>query len=252
MILLLAVPAMATAQATLSVLPGWTTDKGTQMAAFEITLDPGWKTYWRSPGDAGIPPRITWKGADNLAGAQFHWPTPGVFEAGGRTIGYVDRLVLPVELSPKSNGQPMTAKGTLEIGVCEEICVPMSFRFDIAAPGQTADARITTALGDVPPTRSGKAVGGLSCRFDALADGMQVRANLRNLPVAGLQAAVLEYRDREVWVGSAEVTRHGKGATLVSDFVPPEATPFAIARDDITITLIGASDALEIRGCPAG
>ncbi len=71
------------------------------MAAFEITLEEGWKTYWRSPGDAGIPPRFDWENSHNLDGVALHWPRPAVFESfGTQTIGYSEKLILPVELTP--------------------------------------------------------------------------------------------------------------------------------------------------------
>ncbi|MFY8145805.1 MAG: protein-disulfide reductase DsbD domain-containing protein, partial [Rhodobacter sp.] len=56
------------------VLPGWRTEQGTHMAALRLTLAPGWKTYWRSPGDAGIPPLFNWSGSQNLSGVRVHWP----------------------------------------------------------------------------------------------------------------------------------------------------------------------------------
>src|SRR6056297_1113481 len=93
--LLAAAPASAHAEAAMpadvvraEVLPGWTTGAGTRMAALRLTLAPGWKTYWRAPGDAGIPPAFDWSGSRNLKGVAFHWPAPDVFQSYGiRTIG---------------------------------------------------------------------------------------------------------------------------------------------------------------------
>ncbi len=57
---LTAVPALAQDQFDLpvtgQVLEGWVRADGTRMAAVQLDLEPGWKTYWRAPGDAGIPP----------------------------------------------------------------------------------------------------------------------------------------------------------------------------------------------------
>ena len=79
------------------VLPGWRTENGDHMAALRITLNPGWKTYWRAPGDAGIPPLLDWSGSGNLESAEVTWPTPEVFSQNGmRSIGYTEELVLPV------------------------------------------------------------------------------------------------------------------------------------------------------------
>ncbi|MGB3147735.1 MAG: protein-disulfide reductase DsbD domain-containing protein, partial [Paracoccaceae bacterium] len=68
---------------------GWQTPQGTYMTALQLTMAPGWKTYWRAPGDAGIPPEFTWKGSDNIGAVAFHWPRPEVVVVGGyRTIAY--------------------------------------------------------------------------------------------------------------------------------------------------------------------
>ena len=64
------------------VLPGWRTPSGTWMAALHLTLSPGWKTYWRVPGEAGIPPLFDIAASTNIAALAVHWPTPHVFEIG--------------------------------------------------------------------------------------------------------------------------------------------------------------------------
>src|SRR6056297_2127380 len=72
-----------------SVLPGWQMSDGRHMAALRFSREDGWKTYWRAPGDAGIPPRFDWSGSGNLARVALHWPAPKVFDSYGlRTVGY--------------------------------------------------------------------------------------------------------------------------------------------------------------------
>ena len=106
---------------------GWRTGAGTQMAALELKLAPGWKTYWRAPGEAGIPPEFDWSGSENIRAVAFHWPRPEVFDLNGmRTFGYHEALVLPVEISPADAGRPIAVKARIDLGVCNEICVPVS------------------------------------------------------------------------------------------------------------------------------
>jgi DsbC/DsbD-like thiol-disulfide interchange protein len=62
---------------------GWQMKNGSQMIAFHLALRDGWKTYWRAPGDNGIPPIFDWAGSRNVASVRFHWPRPEVFELGG-------------------------------------------------------------------------------------------------------------------------------------------------------------------------
>ena len=72
---LLASPAVATTQDDVlagTLLPGWQIEGGGQMAALQLTLAPGWKTYWRSPGDAGIPPSFDWSGSQNVKSVRIH------------------------------------------------------------------------------------------------------------------------------------------------------------------------------------
>jgi suppressor for copper-sensitivity B len=42
----------------------------------ELRVKPGWKTYWRSPGDAGLPPTLDWSGSANLREATLSFPAP--------------------------------------------------------------------------------------------------------------------------------------------------------------------------------
>ena len=108
------------------VLSGWRTESGSQMAALHLVLAPGWKTYWRAPGESGIPPQFDWTGSQNIADAIFHWPKPEVFDLNGlRTIGYKGELVLPIELRPVVADAPMLAKAQIDLGVCDEICIHM-------------------------------------------------------------------------------------------------------------------------------
>src|SRR5580700_5324870 len=72
-------------------------------AGVEIRLDPGWKTYWREPGDSGVPPTLDFSGSQNVNSVKVLWPAPERFPdgAGGNSIGYVGHIVLPLQISPK-------------------------------------------------------------------------------------------------------------------------------------------------------
>ena len=80
--------------AQVEVLPGWRAANGDHIAGLRITLAPGWKTYWRAPGDAGIPPIFSFTGSQNIQAVAPHWPVPEVFDSNGvQTIGYHDGVV---------------------------------------------------------------------------------------------------------------------------------------------------------------
>ena len=103
------------------------------LAGVEITLGEGWKTYWRMPGDAGVPPNFDWTGSINVASVEVRYPAPSrLHEPGAETIGYKNSVLFPVEIVPKDPGQPVDLALTLEFGVCREICIPAEAKFSLA------------------------------------------------------------------------------------------------------------------------
>ena len=101
-----------------------------------VTLPAGWKTYWRSPGDAGLPTRIDWSGSTNLAGAEIRWPIPERFSLFGlETFGYEREVVLPILARPQTPGAAMSLTANVDYLVCKDICVPITalLRLDLPA-----------------------------------------------------------------------------------------------------------------------
>lgn len=95
------------------------------IGGLEIELDHGWKTYWRLPGDAGIPPQFDWSKSKNLKSVEILWPAPHRFEdKGGETIGYKDRVVFPLRIVAENPDQPVDLNLSLFFGVCQDICIP--------------------------------------------------------------------------------------------------------------------------------
>jgi DsbC/DsbD-like thiol-disulfide interchange protein len=83
-----------------SLIEGWRMENGRHMAGIRIALAPGWKTYWRAPGEGGVPTVLSLSSAEGIAGMAIHWPRPEVFFTNGmRSIGYHDDVVLPVEFA---------------------------------------------------------------------------------------------------------------------------------------------------------
>ena len=88
-------------------------------------LKPGWKVYWRSPGDAGFPPQPNWAGSENMASARLSWPLPSRFTVLGlETLGYKDEVVLPVAVTPFEPGKAVRLRASVRYLTCNEICVP--------------------------------------------------------------------------------------------------------------------------------
>lgn len=241
--------------AKVDILPGWQTRNGTQMAAIRIRLAPGWKTYWRAPGDAGIPPRFSWQGSRNLAAVQLHWPSPSVFNQNGlRSIGYQDEVILPIELTPKTDTKTaISLRLEMELGVCEEICVPISVKMRADLPVNGAvNPLITTSLKDQPVPAPKAGMRSLSCAISPIADGLRLEAKIELPKIGKSEVAIVELADQTVWIAEATTKRNGRHLLVVSEMVPPNAAPFLLSRSDIRITVLGDNRAVDIRGCPAG
>lgn len=125
-------------------------------AMVDIKVAPGWKTYWRNPGDAGIPARFDWTGSINLKAAYVSWPAPKRFHDGyAFSIGYGEPgVVLPVRIEPENPDRPVSLSLQLDYAVCERICIPERAElsgFVRAHPAdRPRDRRLVAALASVP------------------------------------------------------------------------------------------------------
>ena len=124
-------------------------------AGIAIRMDEGWKTYWRNPGDAGIPPHLDWDGSINLASAQVEWPAPKRFHDGfAWSIGYEDEVVIPINFEAENPERPIVLSLRFSYAVCAEICVPEQVDLSgFVRQGETdaaASKMISGALKKVP------------------------------------------------------------------------------------------------------
>jgi DsbC/DsbD-like thiol-disulfide interchange protein len=254
---LLAAPALAGPPAgviAVEVLPGWRTAQGTHMAGLRFTLAPGWKTYWRAPGDAGIAPLFAWTGSQNVGAADLLWPVPEVSDADGlRTIGYSGQVVIPVEITPAAPGAAMRLAGTVELGVCDEICMPVTLAFDAALPEAGArDAAIAAALVDRPLSAAEAGVRAAHCAATPTEGGLALTARLKMPPDGGDEVVVIEPGQGGVWVSQAATDWQDGWLTAEVEMIAADGGAVALDRSALRITVIGQSGAVDIRGCAAG
>ncbi|MBJ3761367.1 hypothetical protein ILP92_01195 [Maribius pontilimi] len=250
LLLLLATPLRADV-ASVQILPGWR-DGGQHFAGVQISLQPGWKTYWRSPGDAGIPPSFNWSGSRNLAELRIAWPTPHVFSQGGlRSVGYEGGVVLPLIVTPRDPSQPVSLRLALDMGVCRDVCVPVSSRVaaELGAAAARPDARIRAALSDRPLSGAEAGAGQLDCDLRPGARGIGIAASLRLSPMGGTEHAVIELADPRLWVSAPELTRDGDTLRIRADVHPPRNVAAVVDRDALRLTVMGRNGAVEIVGC---
>jgi DsbC/DsbD-like thiol-disulfide interchange protein len=122
-------------------------DGAAALAGLEIELAPGWKTYWRTPGDTGVPPNLDFTRSTNLASARVLYPAPRRYpEPGGETIGYKSAVTFPIRIVAKDGGAPVGLALALEIGVCERICIPVEAQLALTVPPASSVAAIPVAL----------------------------------------------------------------------------------------------------------
>src|ERR1700684_316105 len=128
------------------------------LGGIAFQLQPGWKTYWRTPGDSGVPPRFDFSKSENIEAVTVLWPAPTKFDdgAGGFSLGYHDQVVLPLRIVPKSNDKPVTLRASINYAVCEKICIPVeaSTELTFASVASTEDSVLFAALDTVPKPAS--------------------------------------------------------------------------------------------------
>ena len=220
-----------------------------------ITLPKGWKTYWRSPGDAGLPARIDWSGSSNLADAEVRWPIPERFSLFGlESFGYEHELVLPITARPEKPGEALRLEASVDYLVCKDICVPITtaLKLDLpAGPARPSEAAHLIDRFNVrvpsPATAAGLAVeeafatgSGKSQRLTVTArsDTPFVRPDLLIEGPAGLSFGKPQIEPRD----------GGRSARfVVPAFLMPET---ALAGTPLMLTVTDGDRALEAKVTP--
>ena len=146
----------------------------------EMQLKPGWKTYWRSPGDAGFPPELGFAGSVNLQGASLAFPAPHRFELFGlQTFGYGEQVVFPIDAKPAKIGAALAVKAHLRYLVCEQVCIPYEADLTLGVPQgsaqPSADAALLNKFRSMVPG-DGRAVGLDIAALKIAGDQLQVTA----------------------------------------------------------------------------
>ena len=124
------------------------------LGGIAFQLDPGWKTYWRNPGDSGVPPRFDFSKSENIEAVTVLWPAPKKFDdgAGGHSLGYRDQIVLPLRIVAKHADKPVTLRADIDYAVCEKICIPVQAFAELpfTSVASTEDSNLFAALDTVP------------------------------------------------------------------------------------------------------
>src|SRR3981189_819572 len=124
------------------------------LAGMAFQLQPGWKTYWRTPGDSGVPPRFDFSKSENIQAVTLLRPAPRKFDdgAGGHSLGYQNQVVLPLRIVARSADKPVVLRADINYAVCEKLCIPVQANAElaIASVASTENSGRFAALDTVP------------------------------------------------------------------------------------------------------
>lgn len=209
-------------------------------AALEIALDGGFKTYWRDPGESGLPPVFKWSGSENLARVEVIWPAPVRFPDGpGYSIGYKDRVILPLAAVATDAAKPIVLRLDLDFAVCDKQCIPEKGSVALPLP----------LSGESPHIR---AVGEAFARAPK-------RVALNEFPDGiGLQAVSHRAGDVPVLIATVVAPRYAKGLDLFVEapdgafFGSPKITPLGVAQPGNPLPLEALQYELPLEQKPRG
>ncbi len=220
-------------------------------AGVEIRLDAGWHTYWRYPGDSGVPPRFDFSGSDNVADVQVLYPAPqAITDETGTIIGYKDDVIFPLRVVPRQKDKPVTLHAKIDYAICAKLCVPVEARVQLTLAGGTANENspLIAAEARVPQPVSA-AQAGLSVR----------RANEeRRKPLVFVDLAAPGGQPVEIFVEgptadwALPIPKPAPGAppgrrqfAFELDGLPSGADPKASV--DLTFTIVSGGHASEVK-----
>jgi DsbC/DsbD-like thiol-disulfide interchange protein len=141
--------------------------QATLRAGLDILLAPGWKTYWRYPGDSGVPPSFDFSASRNVRMVNVLWPAPHrMADGSGQSIGYEERVIMPLRVVPKDPRRPVLLDLKLSYAVCEKLCVPAQAvaRLTLKPTESSQDAALAAAEARVPKPAELGGTGPLAIR----------------------------------------------------------------------------------------
>ncbi len=237
-------PWMDQTNSKVRLVSGTVTNDGTTApyAGVQLRMAPGWKTYWRNPGNSGVPPTFDWSGSKNLKSAEVLYPAPHRFaDASGTAIGYDDEVVFPVRITPERAGEPVELALNFDYGLCKELCIPNEAALDLALPpdlGKGDAALLEAALARVPKPAQGDTLPKIT-RVTAALDGPAPALEVEAVFPDGATGTDLFVESPEVFVPVAKALgplSDGKQRFAVAFMSATEAA--AIKGKSLTFTLV--------------
>jgi DsbC/DsbD-like thiol-disulfide interchange protein len=219
------------------------------LGGIAIQLQPGWHTYWRTPGDSGVPPRFDFGKSENIEAVTILWPAPTKFAdgAGGVSLGYQKQVVLPLRIVAKNADKPVTLRADINYAVCEKLCIPVEASTELAftSVASTEDSTLSAALDAVPKPATIGDPNPLTIR-DVKRDGKTGVLVDIAAPDAKEVSLFVEGPTPDWALPVPKLLEHGppgvRRFTFDLDGLPPGANPDGAA---LKLTLVGGERAYE-------
>jgi thiol:disulfide interchange protein DsbD len=235
-----------------SVRPG-----DTIWAALKLELDPGWHTYWRNPGDSGLPGSITWTLPDGLTAGEMSWPTPHRIPYGPlMNFGYDNLVVLPVPITiadTVTRKQALTIDAAANWLVCAEICIPDEGSF-----------RVTLNVDPAAPTRPSADAAEIDATLNALpkpapwpvtlsrqGDNVMVEAGPGFAPPAGATIAYFPFDSGLIDNAAAQAVSTNGGTVRITTAVTPTPLDLPVETGGLIVVADGAAQTSYAFTAPA-
>ena len=237
----------------LELLKGWRQSNGIHYGGLKVKLSPGWKTYWRHPGETGFSPEFDWTGSLNLSAVKVLWPHPKIFNDNGMlSFGYEDYVILPIEFTPYNAAKLIKARLNLRLGICEKLCVPVSrsLTTKLRASKTVLDSEIVEYMNRLPKVVSGHELKNMKCEFKVDGQNLIFRSDIEfyNRDI-GFKAAIVELPESNIWFALPNIERASNSLRIISKAEQSEDGAFVLNRDGIILTLISNNESVYIQGC---
>lgn len=216
----------------------------------EIKMQPGWKTYWRYPGDSGVPPHFDFSGSENLKDVKVLYPAPHLFtDETGQSLGYKEKVIIPLAVSPQQPGKPVRLRLKIDYAVCEKLCVPAEGRAELVLEvGESShNSELVAAEGRVPK-QVAAAQAGLTAR----------RVNSGRKPLVAVDLGAPTNQTVELFVEGptpqwalpipkpVQAAPAGRAQFIFElDGLPPGVDPKS--QLDLTFTVVTGERAIEVK-----
>ena len=225
----------------------------------EVRLQDGWKTYWRTPGDAGIPPQVDFEGSTNVASVDFRWPAPARFQYYDlETFGYSKEVVFPIDVALERPGEPAALRARVDMLICDDVCIPhtMNVLLDLpsgpAAPSEHANL-INQYSVQVPGDGSG-----VGLTFEAAAvSGSNTKPLLEvafrgSVPFVNPDVLIEGFEDHAFSRPEFEIADGGMLvlARMNAEDIFGDGAPVDLTAHPITLTLIDGARSMETQVTP--